>query len=115
MSHHDHQHAHHQDGAHGEHAEHHVVSYSQYIQVWLTLMFFTCLTVLASFVHAGSLNMVIALLIATIKAGLVLAIFMHVKYDSKTVKGFLVTTGLTLAFIAILTIIDIANRPEMLH
>lgn len=92
------------------HEEHHVIDYSLYIQVWLSLLFLTTLTVVVAALDFGTVNIVIALLIATVKVGLVVSYFMHVRYDSPVVLGFLGVTGLTLAIIAILFIVDTANR-----
>ena len=62
---------------------HHVTPVRTYIIVWLILMFLTGVTVAASFVHVGHLNVPLALAIATVKATLVALIFMHLLYDEK--------------------------------
>ncbi len=52
-----------------------------YIRVFIALAIFTVLTVLASRIELhGSWNVVEALVIAAIKASLVAAIFMHLKW-----------------------------------
>ena len=62
--------------------EHHIIPFDTYIKVFATLIGFTFLTVVASRFDFGELNTIIAFLIATIKAVLVLAFFMHLKYDN---------------------------------
>jgi cytochrome c oxidase subunit 4 len=70
---------------HAEH-EHHIVSPKVYLVIVLALLFFTGLTVWASFIDLGPWNPVIALAIACTKAVLVVLFFMHVKYSSKLTK-----------------------------
>ena len=60
---------------------HHVVPASTYLAVFMALLILTIVTVSASRIDFGFMNTVIALGIATIKAILVMAIFMHLKYD----------------------------------
>jgi cytochrome c oxidase subunit 4 len=59
------------------------ISLKMYWGILFTLLGFTVLTVAASRVNFGEMNTVIALTIASIKAGLVLAYFMHLRYDDK--------------------------------
>ena len=66
---------------------HHVVPFKTYLNILLALLALTGLTVLmappVTGIDLGPLNAVIAILIASVKAGLVGAYFMHLKYDSK--------------------------------
>ena len=59
---------------HAEH-EHHIVSPKVYLVIVLALLFFTGLTVWASFIDLGPWNPVIALAIACTKAVLVVLFF----------------------------------------
>lgn len=61
----------------------HIVPFSIYVKVLLSLLTLTALTVAVAQLDFGILNTVIALGIATIKAALVLLFFMHLKYDDK--------------------------------
>lgn len=66
------------------HDSHHVVPYGVHIKVWGALLVLTALTVmLAGRIHLGVWSGVIAFAIASTKAVLVLAYFMHLKYESK--------------------------------
>ena len=56
-------------------------TYKQYFNIWLLLMFLTVVTVGVAQFDFGSLNIPIAMLIASIKAGVVALHFMHLKYD----------------------------------
>jgi cytochrome c oxidase subunit IV len=63
--------------------EHHVIPFKTYLTVLITLLVFTVITVAASRVDFGWANTVIAMLIASVKAGLVMLYFMHLKYDDR--------------------------------
>lgn len=69
--------------AHGAYdTEHHIIPFATYIKVFVTLIVLTVITVAASRVDFGAFNAVVAFAIASVKAGLVLAFFMHLKYDN---------------------------------
>jgi cytochrome c oxidase subunit 4 len=67
----------------GAHHEPHVLPLGLYLKTWGALLILTGITVGASYVDFGSVNLWIALGIATVKALLVAAIFMHLRYDHK--------------------------------
>ena len=60
----------------------HVVPVRVLMAVWLTLLTLTLLTVEATHVNLGQFNVWLAMLIAGVKASLVLLYFMHLRYDS---------------------------------
>lgn len=66
----------------GDHVPH-VLPLSVYIATWVTLLVLTAITVGASYVDFGSVNILIALGIATIKATVVAMMFMHLRWDHK--------------------------------
>jgi cytochrome c oxidase subunit 4 len=59
----------------------HVLPIAQYVRIWGALLLLTGLTLAVSYVDMGSANIAVALLIATAKASLVAAVFMHLRYD----------------------------------
>ncbi len=59
----------------------HVLPIAHYVKIWGALMLLTGLTLAVSYVDLGAANIVVALLIATAKASLVAAVFMHLRYD----------------------------------
>lgn len=61
----------------------HISSLKLYVGIFATLIFFTLLTVAISYVHLGPLNLAVAILIASMKAALVVTFFMHLKYENK--------------------------------
>ena len=62
--------------------EHHIIPFKVYLNVFLGLVALTILTVLAPLLNLGIFAAFVALLIASIKALLVMAYFMHLKYDT---------------------------------
>jgi len=62
---------------------HHIIPLGVYIKVLTLLLCLTAVTVWAAQINFGPWNTVIAMAIASIKAGFVLAFFMHLKYDNK--------------------------------
>lgn len=106
MSAHDHAHGH---DAHG-YGPHHVTSSKTFLNVLLALLFLTIITVAASRVDFGAANLLIAMLIASVKAALVIAIFMHVKWDTAINKIVFLSSFLFLSLLLIFTLADEATR-----
>lgn len=61
----------------------HVSPISLYNKIIGTLFALTALTYAVSFANLGPASLTVAMLVATIKASLVVAYFMHLKYDEK--------------------------------
>jgi len=93
-----------------EHAEHHIVTPVTYGIVFATLLIFTGLTVIAAYVDMGIFNPVVALLIATIKAVIVILFFMHVKYQSKLIKMTIGAGFFTFFGLIVMTLSDYISR-----
>ncbi len=76
---------------HDDHVGQHV---KKYLMVGTVLLIFTALTVFLSYVDFGSqkANMAIGMLVATFKAGLVGAIFMHLSSEKKLIYRILLFT-----------------------
>lgn len=92
-----------------EKSKHHI-GYFTYILVWLSLLVFTAMTVIVAGISLGKFTLFIALLIAAIKSGLVINIFMHIKFDEPIFKVFLGLSGITILIIFLLTFIDYIYR-----
>lgn len=67
--------------SHASSAHVHVVPGTVLLAVWAALMVLTAVTVAATWVDLGKLNLFLALAIATVKAALVVLYFMHMRYD----------------------------------
>ena len=94
-----------------EHTEH-IVSPGTYLAIILTLLALTGITVFAAFVDLGRLNIVVALLIATVKATLVVLIFMHAKYAPERTKLVIIAGVFWLALLLFMTLSDYASRVD---
>jgi cytochrome c oxidase subunit 4 len=79
--------------SHDEHHEtaqaHEPVGYGTYFITWFALVFLTAITVTAAGLHLGSTSVAVALTIATIKASIVLYLFMHLKYEDAAFRRLL--------------------------
>lgn len=95
-----------------EHGEH-IVPLKVYFGVAGALFFLTMLTLAMSFVDLGSMNMLVAMLIAGFKASLVALIFMHLWWDNKFLMAIFLTALLFLAIFIGITLMDTMNRGEI--
>jgi cytochrome c oxidase subunit 4 len=93
-----------------EHAEHHIVTPFQYTLVFGTLLVFTGITVGAAYIELGVLNPIVALLIASIKAVIVILFFMHVKYQSRLIKMTVGAGFFTFLVLITMTLSDYVSR-----
>jgi len=79
-----------------EHGAHNVAKHvRKYLLVGATLITFTAITVWLSYVDFGSrkANIAVAMLVATFKAGLVAAIFMHLSNEKRLIYRILLFTA----------------------
>ncbi|MGA6988719.1 MAG: cytochrome C oxidase subunit IV family protein [Terriglobales bacterium] len=94
-----------------EHVSEHISSLGSSIAIWLALLVCTGMTVGAAFIDLGPFNIVVALVIATIKATLVVLFFMHVKYTHEKLTGLVVVTAIFFLFILLaLSMADYTTR-----
>jgi len=93
-----------------EKTEHHIISYRTLTGIWLALLVLTGLTVGITRVELGGMKIVTALAIACVKAALVIAVFMHMKYEGRLLKGLLFLALLTLAIFIGITFFDVLYR-----
>jgi len=93
--------------------EHHILPLKIYLAVGFGLLVLTVITVAVSFADFGGFNLVVAMLIATIKATLVALYFMHLKYDNKLYLSIFVISLLFLAVFIVFTMFDTLNRGEI--
>ncbi len=88
----------------------HIRSYRTYVYVWVALLLLLAATIYVAKVNFTSFSVVINLFIATVKAGLVLAFFMHLKYEGRFLKGMLLLALGALTCIIALTFSDVWYR-----
>ena len=91
-----------------EHA--HIVPYKTFMGIWIALLILTGITVWVAQYNLGPLNIWVALGIATLKSSLVVAIFMHMKYESRLFKISLLSALAILAIFIGLTFFDVLYR-----
>ncbi|HMN69619.1 MAG TPA: cytochrome C oxidase subunit IV family protein [Bdellovibrionales bacterium] len=90
--------------------KHHIIPMKTYLQVISILMVLTVITVVAAQVDFGAFNTIIAMAIASVKAGFVLAIFMHLKYDDRLFTVCFATSIFFLVLMFFLSWVDIYTR-----
>src|ERR1700757_2953439 len=94
----------------------HIVSAKLYWFIWLVLIIGTVVTALVARIDLGTYhgidaNTVVALLIATCKASVVVLVFMHVKYTSeKMTKAILIAAVFWLLLLLVLSLTDYSSR-----
>jgi len=93
----------------GEHG-HHVVPMKVYFGVFGALLFLTVVTVAVAQVDLGPMNMLVAMLVATVKASVVCAFFMQLKYDEKLNTIIFVFGLIFVALFFLFTLLDVFSR-----
>lgn len=90
--------------------EHHIIPLKTYLQVFAALIFLTFITVAVTWFDFGAFNAVVAFGIASVKAALVLAYFMHLKYDNMMNRVIIGTGVFFLVVLWFFSILDIVTR-----
>lgn len=88
----------------------HIAPYGRLLAVLAALLMLTGVTVAASYVDLGPLNVWVALLIASCKASLVLLFFMHIGVEGRLVVVSFLGTVFFLAIMIGFTFWDVAFR-----
>lgn len=95
-------------------SSHHITPFSTYIKIFGGLMVLTVLTVGVSShvtgIHIGALNAAIAMAIATLKAALVMAFFMHLKYEGMLNRVIFGSAFFFLVVLYFFCVVDIFTR-----
>ncbi len=89
---------------------HHIVNYGKLTGIWVVLLALTTLTVAITRVDLGGYKVLGALTIACVKSGLVIAVFMHMKYEGRLLRWLLFLALVTLAIFIGLTFFDVLYR-----
>lgn len=89
----------------------HIVSSKLYWTVWIVLICLTGLTAWIATIDLGPFNTVVALLIASIKATVVVLFFMHVKYTSEKLTKMVIVSAIFWLFMLLsLSMADYTTR-----
>jgi cytochrome c oxidase subunit 4 len=92
-----------------EHTEH-IVKPGTYLAIIATLMALTIITVVAATVDLGKFNIVVALVIATTKATLVVLVFMHAKFSPRRTQLVIIAGIFWLIILLFMTMSDYVSR-----
>ncbi|MDR3746970.1 MAG: cytochrome C oxidase subunit IV family protein [Acidobacteriota bacterium] len=95
---------------HDESVVGHIAPASMYVAIWAVLMAFTAITVFAATIELHVFNIVVALVIATIKGTLVVLFFMHLRYSTKLTMVTVVASIFFLFILFGLTMTDYLSR-----
>lgn len=88
-----------------------VATKSTYVWIWAVLMCLTGATAAISFVNLGRWSTVVAFIIATTKAGLVVTFFMHLLYEKqRTIWIWAVVSAFWLTLLIVITMGDYLTR-----
>lgn len=102
-----------EDSEHGHEGVGHVVPLKLLFAVGGTLLLFTAITVWVTYVDLGrSGNLLIAMAIATLKAGLVCAYFMHLRWDRPFNAIVFVSALLFVSLFMSITLLDKAEYED---
>ena len=101
--------------SHAEHSGPHVSPLSLYMKVYGTLLFLTIVTVGVSYLGLPStLSIIVAMLVASVKAFFVCAWFMHLAHDTKFNKLFFAAAVWFIGVFFIFTIFDLSSRDRIM-
>ena len=92
------------------HEGHEAVSYKTYIFTWMALVLLAAATIAVAEFHMGAASIVVALLIASLKAALILYFFMHLRYEKWFFKLAFLLPILVFMFSIGFTFLDVLYR-----
>lgn len=95
------------------HSHHHIVPFKVNMAVGITLLVLTVITVWIAQFDFGAMNMIVAMTVATVKAGLVVAYFMHLRYDNRFFLTMLLVCLIALTVFIVFTMIDQKSRTSI--
>lgn len=98
-----------------EHAHTHIVKLRVLLAVWGALLVLTYFTVAATYVDLGSLNLWVAMGVATLKGSLVALYFMHLRYDRPfNAIVFITALVFVMLFVSLALLDTVHYKPEMI-
>lgn len=93
-----------------EHEKVHITPYRVYSTVLVILVILTAITISVTWIDAGKFAVAIAMLVACVKASLVLWYFMHLKFDALIIKIFVALVFILLLIVFVITFFDYLFR-----
>ena len=89
---------------------HHLVPRRIYYTIFGALMLMTAITVGAAYIDLGPMNTIVAIVIACVKAMIVVLYFMHVKFGTRLVKLTVIAALYWMGILLTLTLSDYLTR-----
>ena len=93
-----------------ENENNHIIPYRTFLYVLALLITLTLTSVAITQIYLGTLTVVLALLIATVKSSFVLRIFMHLKFEKKMFSFAVIAVVLILCAVILITFLDYLYR-----
>lgn len=90
--------------------EHDTATFKTYIITWIALVILAMVSVAVTQYHLGTASILIALIIASVKTGLILYIFMHLRYESRFFRVALMLPLFVFACLIGFTFLDVLYR-----
>jgi cytochrome c oxidase subunit IV len=90
--------------------EAHITEYNVYGKVLLTLLVLTTITITVTWIDLAAWSVLIALLIASVKVGIVLTYFMHLKFENSLYRVLVIMVLLIFVLVILLTFFDYLLR-----
>jgi cytochrome c oxidase subunit 4 len=88
----------------------HITEYNVYGKVLLTLLVLTTITITVTWIDLAAWSVLIALVIASVKVGIVLTYFMHLKFESSLYRVLVIMVLTIFAMVILLTFFDYLFR-----
>ena len=88
----------------------HIVPYRVHLIILAFLIIMTLISVGVTHIYLGTVTVTIALLLATIKGGLVLSYFMHLKFDQKFYALMVIGVFTLIIAVIVVTFLDYLYR-----
>lgn len=94
-------------------SHHHLMPIKTYLGVFGALMVLTVITVLVSYADLGPLALPVAMVVALVKAGLVVGFFMHLKFDTRFHSFVFFSSLIFVAIFFVITFFDLNTRDQV--
>ena len=88
----------------------HIVPYRTYALILLVLLTFTATSVAVTQIELTRWATLVAMLLASTKSAIVLAVFMHLKFDQRVYKVMAIFVVLVITAVIVLTFFDYGFR-----
>jgi len=88
----------------------HITGYRVYGWVLLILLVLTTITITVTWIDLAAWSVLVALLIASIKVGIVLTYFMHLKFESSLFRVLVIMVLVIFTMVILLTFFDYLMR-----